>query len=135
MRPLSLLLLPVAVSAALLFALSPGAALARAGAALGTCPEFMVPPVAVQTICTPQEFEEHTFIDAVVTNVSASPIAGYGMVVALYDASGTLLVSHRVERKARKGFLAPGESQDERFIAVGVPPAHVARMEITPLPR
>lgn len=134
MRPLSLLL-PVAVSAVLLLAFCSGESQARTDAVPGTCPEFMVPPVAVKTICSPQEFEEHTFIDAVVTNLSAAPIAGYGMVLALYDASGTLLVSHRVERKARKGFLAPGESQDERFIAVDVPPARVARMEITPIPR
>lgn len=99
------------------------------------CPVFTVLPVSIDVLCTPQEFKEHTFMDTIVTNVSSAPISGYTFVVAMYDASGKLLVSQRVERKARKGLLAPGESQDERFIAVDVPPAKVVRVEVTPVPK
>lgn len=126
--PLSMLL-SIALSVALLPWLCVPA---HAG---GVCPEFSVPPVIVKTICTTQEFEEHTFIDALVINSSGAPISRYSLVLALYDASGALLISQRVERNVRKGSLAPGESQEERFIAVDVPPAQVARLEITPVPQ
>lgn len=126
---------PWAVQAGSADCAPPAVASGIAKAAPDDCPVFNVPPVSVDVICTPQEYKEHTFMDTIVTNTSASSIAGYSLVVALYDANGTLLASQRVERKARKGALAPGESQDERFIVVDVPPIKVAKVEFTPVPR
>ncbi len=99
------------------------------------CPVFHVDGVEIDFICTEQEFKEHVFMDALVTNISGTPIASYKMVVALYDADGTLLASRRVERVAREGMLDPGCSQDERFVIVNVRPDAVARVEVMPVPR
>lgn len=99
------------------------------------CPEFLIDGVNVDLICTKQEFDDHVFMDALVTNVSGGPISSYQMVVALYDADGHLLASSRVQRSAREGMLDSGCSQDERFVVVNVKPADVAKVVVMPVPR
>lgn len=99
------------------------------------CPSFHLDGIMVDVVCTQQDFKEHTFMDADITNTSGQAIGAYRLVVALYDKHDNILASQRVERMARQGMMEPGATQRDRFIVVNVAPADVARVDVWNVPR